>query len=550
MGKSVDHEEHRMARRWWEGGVLYHIYLRSWADSDGDGFGDLVGATGHLDHLAWLGLDGIWLSPTMPSPDADWGYDVADYFGVHPQLGTLDDLDNFIKQADILGIRVLLDLVPNHTSSSHPWFIDACSNSQSEHRDYYVWADPKADGNPPNNWLDPTGASAWTLDIPSGQYYLHNFLPSQPDLNWWNPAVHVEFEKIMMFWFERGVAGFRIDVAHALYKDQELRDDPPVDNLTTDPQRIGSHFDLMETYSKNRPEVHELYQKWRRYADEFDPPRLLLGETWVHDLDRLAGFYGDLDELNLGFNLPFLFAKFSATALSQTVARTLANLPSGACPVWTGSNHDVSRFPTRWADNDESKTRLALVLLATLPGTLVLYYGDELGLGDIEVAPDAQRDAMTAGISGAPFQRDSARAPMPWTSGPGRGFCSPKVISWLPLPPDDGRDVSSQQSEPNSILFLCKELITLRHAESPKSKDDYQELHSPPHVWHYRVGGLYVAANFSDQPLQIHLGDNSAILLSSSVGKLCEEVPPGITVIEPWVAIVSHDPIRFVESPT
>src|SRR5450631_1220727 len=224
-GRNMDTPE--TEPRWWHGATLYQVYVRSWQDTNDDGYGDLNGVTSHLDYLSWLGVDGIWLSPTMLSPDDDWGYDVSDYLGVHPDLGTLADLDRLIAEAGQRGLRVLLDLVPNHTSSAHPWFVEAVSDPASPHREFYVWADPATGGGPPNNWLAATGASAWTLDEASGQYYLHNFLPSQPDLNWWNPAVHEAFQEILRFWFDRGVAGFRIDVAHGLYKDALLRDGPP-----------------------------------------------------------------------------------------------------------------------------------------------------------------------------------------------------------------------------------------------------------------------------------------------------------------------------------
>src|ERR1700751_240004 len=215
--------------RWWPGAAFYQLYVRSWQDSNDDGYGDLRGIIERLDYLSQLGVDAVWLSPTMPSPDEDWGYDVSDYLGVHPELGTLADMDKLIAEAGQRGIKVVLDLVPNHTSSAHTWFTDARSGRDSVHRGYYVWADPvKGEGAPPNNWRDATGASAWTLDDASGQYYLHNFLPGQPDLNWWDPRVHEEFREIIRFWFGRGVAGFRIDVAHGLYKDAQLRDNPPL----------------------------------------------------------------------------------------------------------------------------------------------------------------------------------------------------------------------------------------------------------------------------------------------------------------------------------
>ncbi len=294
-----------MDRRWWQGATLYQLYVRSWQDSDDDGYGDLRGIIARLDYLEWLGVDGIWLSPTMPSPDADWGYDVSDYRGVHPELGTMADLDELIAAAGGRGMRVLLDLVPNHTSSAHPWFVESASSRQSPLRDYYVWADPAPGGGPPNNWLDFTGHPAWQWDERSGQFYLHNFLPAQPDLNWWQPAVHEEFRQILRFWFDRGVAGFRIDVAHGLYKDALLRDNPPAESDGP----LAGRFGLRSEYNENRPEVHAVYRDWRAIADRYAPPRLLLGETWVGELGQLAAFYGADDELQLAFNFPFVFAE-------------------------------------------------------------------------------------------------------------------------------------------------------------------------------------------------------------------------------------------------
>lgn len=516
---------------WWDGAVIYHLYLRSWADSGEDGFGDIPGARSHIDHLVWLGVDAVWLSPSMPSPDQDWGYDVSDYMAVHPELGTLEDLDLFITTAQENGIRVVLDLVPNHTSDAHPWFVDALSGENSEHRSYYVWADPREDGGPPNNWLDATGASAWSFHPNSGQFYLHNFLKSQPDLNWWNPEIHRRFEEILRFWFDRGVAGFRIDVAHGLYSDAELRDDPP----SPIPLGPDDHFGLVEVHSKNRPEVHEVYRQWRRLANSYGEPPLLVGETWLFDMKRLAEFYGDNDGLNLAFNFPFLFSEFSAEPLASVVGQTVASLPKGSIPVWVASNHDVSRFPTRWAKGDPKKIRLALVILCTLPGTLVLYYGDELGLVDVEVPEHLMRDRMTAGVPGARFERDQARGPMPWRTGEGRGFCLPHVQPWLPLPPDDGRDVATQADDPGSVLCFCRSLIKLRHDEGLTSTSAYQRLSAPLGVWRYSSGSLEIVANMTDAEIEVDLGV-TALVTSSDPGRLLHLT--GVVRVSPWEAIV------------
>ena len=384
-------DENGGAQRWWHGAVLYQLYVRSWLDTNGDGYGDLPGIIARLDYLSWLGVDGIWLSPTMPSPDQDWGYDVSDYLRVHPELGTLEDLDRLIAEAGARGLRVLLDLVPNHTSTAHPWFADAATGRDAEFRDYYMWADPAPGGGPPNNWINATGQSAWAWHEPTGQYYLHLFLDSQADLNWREPAVHREFDEIVRFWFDRGVAGFRIDVAHGLYKDAKLRDNPPA--TSSDP--LGGRFGQEQKYSANRPETHGVFRDWRKIAESYQPPRLLLGETWVRDLASLAGYHGEDDELQLAFNFPFVFAGFAAQDLSGIVGATLAHLPAGASPVWTASNHDVGRFPTRWCGGDERKVRLALLVLATLPGTTVLYYGDEIGMTDVRVPVELRRDHMS-----------------------------------------------------------------------------------------------------------------------------------------------------------
>jgi alpha-glucosidase len=495
-------------QRWWQGAVLYQLYVRSWADSDADGYGDLRGIISRLDHLEWLGVDGIWLSPTMPSPDEDWGYDVSDYTGVHPELGILADLDELVAQAGRRGLKVLLDLVPNHTSSAHPWFIDAASGRDSAHRDYYVWADPAPDGGPPNNWLDSTGQTAWAWDAGTGQYYLHNYLPSQPDLNWWLPDVHEEFRQILDFWFDRGVAGFRIDVAHGLYKDAQLRDNPALPakiapysdgpGVQHSPELTGEmdgRFGIRPVYNANQPEVHGVFRDWRKMADRYSPPRLLLGETWVH-LDRLAQFYGHDDEMQLAFNFPFVFAEFTADGLADVVGRTLASLPAGDCPVWMASNHDVGRFPTRWCGGDDRKTRLALLVLATLPGTVVLYYGDEIGMPDVEVPPELQRDGMTMGGNHPQGNRDRARTPMQWDESAGGGFTT-GTAPWLPLGETTARNVSAQRADPGSVLCLCRDLVALRRTECGPGIAPYEVLTAAGGLWAYRVAGLTVLVNLS-----------------------------------------------------
>jgi alpha-glucosidase len=474
--------------RWWRQGVLYQIYPRSWSDSNADGIGDIKGITGRLDYLSWLGIDGIWLNPTMPSPNRDWGYDVSDYLGVHPELGTPADLDELIQAAGARGIRVLLDLVPNHTSDRHPWFQSSGRSPASAHRDWYVWADPGPGGTLPNNWLSAFGGPAWTLHEGTGQFYMHNFLFSQPDLNWWNREVAEAFDDILRFWFERGVAGFRIDVAHAIVKDRHLRDDP---EPTAEDHPTAQAEGRRRVYSMNRPETHEVHKRWRRIANSWDPPRLLVGETYVWDVAGMVSYYGENDQLHLALNIPFVFAPFQPGPLKAVVEETEALLPEGAWPAWTGSNHDALRFPTRWCDDDPDLARCALVMLLTLRGTPFLYYGDEIGMGNVIVPGDRLLD-----IAG----RDFGRTPMQWDSGPGGGFTVEDAEPWLPLG-DLTCNVSDQRRDEGSVLHLTRDLISLRRSRSDLAVGRYRSHSSPVGTWVYSRGErTVVALNMGDAP--------------------------------------------------
>jgi alpha-glucosidase len=466
------------AQPWWQRAVLYQVYVRSFADSDGDGVGDLRGIADRLDYLQWLGVDALWLSPVTVSPDKDWGYDVADYTDVQPVFGGMEALDELVARASERNIEVIVDLVPNHTSDQHPWFHESRASLDSPRRDWYVWADPK-DGGPPNNWRSTFGgASAWTFDEQTQQYYLHNFLPEQPDLNWWNEDVRSEFDEILRFWLDRGVAGFRIDVAHGIVKDRELRDNP-------DP--------AVSTYNANRDDVHDVFRHWRRLVDRYEPPRVLLGETWVMELERLARFYGSGDdELNLAFNFPFTFSPLEADAMRAVVEATEAALPAKAWPVWMLSNHDIVRFPTRLADGDERKARAAMFLLLALRGTPVLYYGDELGMPQADIPPERERD-----IAG----RDGARTPMPW----GGDWNEP----WLPLTAEVG-SVAQQRGDQSSFLSYCRGLIAQRRANPDLRAGDYETLPAPDGVWAFRRGEhTAVALNLSDEEVEA-LGERLA----------------------------------------
>ena len=487
-----------MTAPWWQRGVIYQVYPRSFADSNGDGVGDLRGIVERLDHLAWLGVDAVWICPIGVSPDADWGYDVADYCSVQPVLGTLDDVDALVAEAGARGIRVMLDLVPNHTSAKHPWFRQARASRTAPKRDFYVWADPKPDGSPPNNWRSSFGGPAWTVDPATCQYYLHNFLPSQPDLNWWNEEVREAFDDILRFWFDRGIAGFRIDVCHMIIKDRELRDNPPAG---PDDHPYVQRHGQRKLYNAERPEAHEVLRRWRALAETYDPPRVLLGETYVLDVASLPAFYGAADELQLAFNFVFLHEPFKAESLRGVVEAVEEHLLDPAWPVWAISTHDLPRFPTRWCGGDPGAVRCALMMLLTLRGTPVLYYGDEIGLPDVPVPEHCRRDPVGTGAFRTGPGRDPCRTPMPWQAGPGAGFTAPGVKPWLPISAGDdpgagapGLNVADQRADPASMLHLCRDLLALRRAEEDLSVGGYVSLAAPAGVWAYRRGSRFVVA--------------------------------------------------------
>jgi alpha-glucosidase len=481
---------------WWHDAVIYQVYVRSFADANGDGYGDLPGLRSKLDYLEWLGIGALWLTPVHPSPDADWGYDVSDFTGVHPDFGTLEDLDALVANARARGIHILLDLVPNHTSSEHPWFHDPAK------RDWYVWTDK------PNNWESTFGGPAWTKHPEVGRYYLHNFLPEQPDLNWWNEGVRSSFEEILRFWFDRGIAGFRIDVAHALVKDAELRDNPGVDVDDSREQRV---------YNMNRPEVHDVYRSWRRIAREYEPERLLLGETWVPDIEELLKYHGADDELHLAMNFPFALADLDADELREIAERSEAHLRPDAWPVWCGSNHDIVRFPTRWCDGDEAKIRCALLILLAVRGTPILYYGDELGMEQVEITEDEQLDRA--------HSRDGCRTPMPWTREPEQDW-------WLRWG-DTTRNVEDQRADRRSVLWLCRDLIELRsHLVGA-----YSRVEAPSGVWAWRRGeSAVVAVNLSERGATIR-GIEGTVRLDTQRRRDGETVS-GALRLEPWEGVV------------
>ncbi len=518
-----------MSSSWWRNAVIYHVYVRSFADSNDDGIGDLAGVTAHLDHLEWLGVDAIWLSPVMPSPNADWGYDVADYCAIDPALGSLDDFDRLVAEAGRRGIRVLNDLVPNHTSDRHPWFLDARSSRDAAHRDWYVWADPAPGGGEPNNWVSNFMGPAWTLDEASGQYFLNNFLPQQPDLNWWEPKVADAFDDILRFWFDRGVAGFRIDVCHAIVKDRELRDNPPAADTDDTITRLRGQ---RHVYNASRPELHDVLRRWRSIARAYDPERLLVGETFFSDIDLLPSFHGNDDEVHLAFNIAFVFHKFNA-GLADVVDTIERIYPDHSWPCWVGSNHDVSRFPTRWCGGDDRKVRLSLMMMLTLRGTPFIYYGDEIGMRDRPFERHEVKDPV--GVRFHPAAgRDPERTPMQWTAEPGAGFTPSGVDPWLPFGDAAALNVSDQRGDASSTLHLCRDLISLRSALVTNA---YERLGAPADVWLYRRGSSFVTAlNFGDDAKRID-GVDGTIVISTGRDRDGQSVEGGLS-LGPWEGVV------------
>ncbi|HEU4673606.1 MAG TPA: alpha-amylase family glycosyl hydrolase [Candidatus Limnocylindrales bacterium] len=469
---------------WWRHGVLYQIYPRSYQDSDGDGIGDLRGITSRLDHLNGrpdsLGVDGIWISPFYPSPMADFGYDVADYCDVDPVFGTLADFDELLGQAHERGIRVIVDLVPNHTSDQHPWFVESRASRSNARRGWYVWRDPKPDGSPPNNWTSQFSrveGPAWTLDPRTGQYYLHSFLAEQPDLNWANPEVKRAFEEVLRFWLDRGVDGFRIDVVHRLAKDAQLRDNP-------EPPPGVDPLDWLKTirpFSQDRPEVHDVIRSWRTILDSYGGGRMTVGEVYLLNPERLVEYYGSgTDELDLAFNFSFLRAPFSADAFRNNVEEFERLLPKDAWPDYTLSNHDHPRAVSRYAPDGDlergrRRARLLMLMLLTLRGTPFLYEGEELAMADGPVPPDRIVD-----VDG----RDPERTPMQWDGGPNAGFTNGRP--WLPVSPEAATvNVAAQRDDPRSMLSFTRALIALRARTPALYAGAYTTLDAPDGVYAY-----------------------------------------------------------------
>ncbi len=484
---------------WWQRGIIYQVYPRSFADSNDDGIGDLRGIIDKLGYLSWLGVDAIWISPVYPSPMADFGYDVSNYTDIHPIFGNLQDMRELIAASHQRGIRVILDFVPNHTSSEHPWFLESRSSRTNPKRDWYLWHDPAADGGPPNNWLSVFGGSAWTWDESTQQYYYHAFLKEQPDLNWRNAEVRSEMYRAMRFWLEQGVDGFRVDVLWHLIKDEHWRDNPPNPEYTSD--QVPYHS-LLAAYSTDQPEVQAVVREMRWLLDQYDE-RLLIGEIYL-PIRRLVAYYGNSgDGAHLPFNFQLISLPWNARQISAGISEYEGALPPGAWPNWGRGNHDQPRIASRIG---LPQARVAAILLLTLRGTPTLYYGDEIGMRDIAIGHDQMQDPQGKNVG---LSRDPARTPMQWSSAPNGGFSL--ANPWLPVALDfPYRNVEQESQDPDSMLSLYRRLIQLRREEPALVAGDYRPLVAEGSLMAYlREHGeqrLLVALNLGPGPSQLSLG--------------------------------------------
>jgi alpha-glucosidase len=500
-----------MTAPWWQSGVIYQIYPRSFQDTNGDGVGDLRGIELRLDYLAGLGVDAIWISPFYPSPMVDFGYDVADYCNVDRRFGSLDDFEALRARAQSLGLKVVIDFVPNHSSDQHPWFVESRSSRKNLKRDWYIWRDPAADGGPPNNWISDFGGSAWQWDPTTNQYYYHAFLKEQPDLNWRNGAVRNAMYDVIRFWFDRGVDGLRIDVLWHMIKSSDFRDNPP--NPDYHPA-MGEMHCVFQLNSTDQPEVHEIAADMRAVADHYTASgrgdRVLIGEIYL-PVERLMSYYGrdrpgvQRPEVHLPFNFQLIDAVWDSNCLARLIVDYEAALPPGGWPNWVLGNHDRPRIASRLG---QQQSRVAAMLLLTLRGTPTLYYGDELGLTNVDIPPDQVQDPRELREPGLGLGRDPVRTPMPWDATKNAGFTDGGP--WLPLNADwPTRNVALMESEPLSTLELYRRLLTARRAHQALSKGEFALLESSDDVLAYerRIGAdrVIVALNLGGTPRRLAL---------------------------------------------
>lgn len=505
---------------WWQTGVIYQIYPRSYQDSNNDGVGDLNGIIQRLDYLSGtLGVDAIWLSPIYPSPMHDFGYDVADYCGIHPLFGSMADFDRLLAETHRRGMKLILDLVPNHTSDQHAWFLESRSSRDNPKRDWYLWRDPAPGGGVPNNWLSFFGGPAWTFDEQTGQYYMHQFVKQQPELNYRNPEVVEALLNSMRFWLDKGVDGFRVDVIWLMLKDPLFRDEPP--NPTWN--GINPHNSLDHIYTANLPEVHDLIHKMRQVLDSYEE-RMMVGEIYLSN-DQLVQYYGrpDKKECHLPFNFQLIHARWNAAQVRQMVDTYDAILPADAWPNWVMGNHDQHRLATRIG---AAQARAVNLMLLTLRGTPTCYYGDEIGMQDVPIPlemiqdPPALNQPEIAHIVG----RDPERTPMQWDASPNAGFSAAGVQTWLPLAENyPAVNVAGEVEDPGSFLSFFRKLLAYRKASPALKTGSYRSLEGAQDCFVYeRQSGderLLVALNFSDREQKLAFKGSGKVVLSTRLDR-------------------------------
>jgi alpha-glucosidase len=530
---------------WWREAVFYEIYVRSFQDSNGDGIGDIPGIIRRLDYLndgtaRSLGVDALWLTPVNPSPMYDFGYDVSDYRAIEPLFGRTEDLDRLVSEAHRRKIRVILDLVPNHSSHLHPWFAESRRSQSNPKRDWYIWRDAGPDGGLPNNWVSSFGGPAWTFDPESNQYYLHSFLAEQPDLNYRNPAVVRAMEDVIRYWLDRGVDGFRVDVIHKMIKDEQLRDNPPPPPDDHDP--ISHYGSQIHMYDEDRPEVHDIIRGWRRILDAYGD-RTMVGEVYLFDPQRVAQYYGNgHDELPLAFNFSFLWCPWDAAAFRAQVQTIEALLPEGAQPTYVLSSRDAPRHRTRFDDPQwgEARARLAALMLLSLRGTPFLYYGEEIGMRDVFIPPERVCDPV--GKRFPALNRDPVRTPMQWDATAGAGFTT-AAQPWLPLADDHGElNVVAQQDDPGSLFSFYRRLLRYRKRSAALRRGTYQCLESDADTFVYERRTdderLLVALNFSGEERSVALAAAGTIEFSTEPERSAGAVSGGALRLRPVEGVV------------
>src|SRR2546422_1757285 len=527
-------------QQWWQHAAFYEIYPRSFADSNNNGIGDLNGITSKLGYLKEIGVDAIWITPCYPSPQVDFGYDVSDYENIDPMYGTLQDFDRLASEGKKRGIHIIMDFVMNHTSDQHKWFLDSKSSRTAKYRDWYVWRDGKGSNRPPNNWLSTFGGPAWKFDAKTGQWYYHFFYPEQPDLNWRNPAVEKAMFDVTTWWYNRGVAGFRLDAVDTLFEDPELRDNPvlPGTNRYGDPN-------MENKYNTKLPELHDVLRKLRKVADEHGA--VLIGETWTSDITELKKYYGEhSNELQMPMDLMFATVnKVSAPEFRRQIAAVDG---AGGWPVYVISNHDIPRSYVRYGDgqHNDAIAKLMAGLYLTLRGTPIIYYGEEIGMENND--PKRKKKAKDPiGKLGWPEEkgRDGERTPMQWDEGPNAGFS--QATPWLPVPPSyKTHNVATELKDPNSVLQFYQRVLALRHQNRVLLAGEYIALdENNPNVLsylrRYKNDAVLVVLNMSGTEQQVSFdlkpqgfSSQKATTLLTTDSQQAKEINPSQLPLQPF----------------